>query len=88
MNRQERRRLEKQKLKNFEKDPPKFVKERETKLIVKFLGLCMQVLHDDFGFGDVRLKRFGASIDKQLDLINADYVSFDDMLVNLNMKEK
>lgn len=86
--RQERRKSEREKLRNFEKNPPKFQQERERALIVDFLGLCMQVLHDEFGFGDKRLKRFGKAVDEQLDCINADYVSFSDILENLNMKEK
>lgn len=88
MNRQEKRRLEKQKLKNFEKNPPEFVKERETKLIVKFLGLCIETLHDEFGFGDKRVKRFADRVNEKLDSINAGYISFDDIIENLNIQEK
>lgn len=69
---------------------------REKYLIVNFLGLTMQVLHDEFGFGDARLKRFGQRVEEIFDCINADYVSFDDILeekikkyaIDLKGKEK
>ena len=83
MNRQEKRRLKREVASKSEGQ-----KIRERELVIKFLGLCMQVLHDNFGFGDIRLKRFGKAVDEQLDAINADYVSFDDILENLSMKEK
>lgn len=60
---------------------------RERQLIIDFLGLTMQVLHDEFGFGDKRLKRYGQRVNDNLDCINADYVTFADILENLNMKE-
>ena len=83
MNRQEKRRAKRELSKKSEGQ-----KIRERELVYRFLGLCMQVLHDNFGFGDIRLKRFGKAVDEQLDAINADYVTFDDILENLNMKEK
>lgn len=86
--RQERRKSEREKLKNFEKNPPEYQKERERELVVDFLALCMQVLHDNFSFGDKRLKRFGKAVDEQLDCINAGYVTFADIVENLSMKEK
>ena len=69
---------------------------REKYLIVNFLGLTMQVLHDEFGFGDARLKRFRQRVEEIFDCINADYVSFDDILeekikklaIDLKNKEK
>ncbi len=63
-------------------------KIRERELVIKFLGLCMEVLHDEFGFGDVRIKRFADRVNCKLDCINADYVSFDDIIENLSIKEK
>lgn len=63
-------------------------KIRERELMIGFLGLTMQVLHDEFGFGDKRLKRYGDRVNKNLDCINADYVSFSDILENLSMKVK
>lgn len=89
MNRQERRRLIKllgseKNLKQLER----FQERREKELIIKFLGLCMETLHDEFGFGDLRLKRFADRVNSKLDCINADYVTFDDIIENLSLKEK
>lgn len=89
MNRQEERRLtrllgSKKAFIEFEN----YQRKREKELVIKFLGLCMEALHDEFGFGDVRLRRFGERVEKKLDCINADYVTFSDILENLNMIEK
>jgi len=81
MSRQEKRRGKRDAAKKSEGQ-----KIRENYLIVNFLGLTMQVLHDEFGFGDARLKRFGQRVEENLDCINADYVTFDDILENLSIK--
>lgn len=83
MNRQEKRRLKKESVKKSD-----LQKIRDTDLVVRFLAVCMQVLHDDFGFGATRIKRFGERVEDSLDCIGADYVSFGDILDNLSIKEK
>lgn len=47
----------------------------------------MQILHDEFDFDDVKLKRFAERVDGNLDAINADYVTFKDIVENLSIKE-
>lgn len=83
MNRQQRRRAKRELSKKSEGQ-----KIRERELVIKFLGLCIETLHDEFGFGDKRVKRFTDRVNDKIDCINADYVTFDDILENLSMKEK
>lgn len=83
MNRQEKRRLKRNINSNNE-----FQLYKEREVIVMFLGLCMEALSDEFGFGDKRLKRFGKRVDEKLSCIVEDYVTFDDILENLSIKEK
>ena len=83
MNRQEKRRAKRELSKKSEGQ-----KIRERELVIKFLGLCIETLSDEFGFGNVRIKRFTDRVNDKIDCINADYVSFDDILENLNIKIK
>lgn len=61
--------------------------EEDRKMLVyKFLGVCMEALRLEFGFGDKRLGRFGARVESLLDSINLDYVTFEDILDDLSIK--
>lgn len=81
MQRQEVRRMKRQYAKRGH-----LQNETDKDLIVMFLALTMEALHDEFGFGEARLKRYASRVEKKLDCINADYVTFSDILENLNIK--
>lgn len=59
-----------------------------TEVIIGVLACCMQVLHDDFGFGDVRMNRFKDRVQDQFDLVSEDYVDWSDFRGNFKMVEK
>lgn len=94
MNRQQRRRIEKEILKDFssgnirktKEEYDQRMKERDYELVNKFLAVCQEALRLEFGFGEKRLGRFGARVEGILDCINLDYVSFED-LENVSVKE-
>lgn len=87
MNRQQRRRIEKEILKDFssgnirktKEEYDQRMKERDYELVNKFLAVCQEALRLEFGFGEKRLGRFGARVQSILDCINDDYVSFEDL---------
>ena len=79
MNRQERRRLEKQKLKNFEKNPPEFVKQREQKLIHTTILMAEEALRLEFGMGNKRLGYFYARFQEIADKINSEELDINDL---------
>lgn len=94
MNRQQRRRIEKEILKDFssgnirktKEEYDQRMKERDYELVNKFLAVCQEALRLEFGFGEKRLGKFGARVESILDCINLDYVSFED-LENVSVKE-
>lgn len=59
-----------------------------TRLIMYFLDLCLEILHDEFGFGDKRLNQFRDRLVKKIDCINEDYVQWLDIKGNFKMIEK
>ena len=87
MNRQQRRRIEKEILKDFssgnirktKEEYDQRMKERDYELVNKFLVVCQEALRLEFGFGEKRLGKFGARVESILDCINDDYVSFEDL---------
>ena len=57
-----------------------------TSLIESFLALVCETLHDEFGWGDVRLNRFRERLMNKLDCINTDLVDFEDIRANMNIQ--
>lgn len=57
-------------------------------IVEGFLFLCMETLHDEFGFDDKRLNQFRDRLVKKIDCINADYVQRLDIKGNFKMIEK
>ena len=57
-----------------------------TSLIESFLALVCETLHDEFGWGDVRLNRFKDRLQNKLDCINTDLVDFEDIRANMNVQ--
>ena len=63
MNRQEIRRLARAKNADFEKELKKIIKDELNRNLekqlndarIKILGVYLEALHDEFGFGDVRM---------------------------------
>lgn len=92
MNRQMQRRVErnlglnKTDIDDLSKYFAKKGQEDTRDVVVRFLGICMEALRLEFGFGNKRLERFGAKVDSLLDCINLDYVDFDEILEDLSIK--
>lgn len=64
------------------------VKSTATRtLILNFLALSLETLHDEFGFGDKRLNQFKDRLERKLDCINNDYVKWEDIRGNISIKE-
>ena len=57
-----------------------------TSLIESFLALVCETLHDEFGWGDVRINRFRERLMNKLDCINTDLVDFEDIRANMNIQ--
>lgn len=75
--------------KRIERKQAEAYKDMATADIVEgFLFLCMETLHDEFGFGDKRLNQFRDRLVKKIDCINADYVQRLDIKGNFKMIEK
>ena len=57
-----------------------------TSLIESFLALVCETLHDEFGWGDIRLNRFRERLMNKLDCINTDLVDFEDIRENMSIQ--
>ena len=87
MNRQQRRKLEREriknfdvkKLKNFEKEPPEFIKIRERKLMHSAILIVEEALRLEFGMGNKRLGYFYARFQEVSDKINSDELDINDL---------
>lgn len=94
MNRQQKRRAERRlniSPKEIESVSQQLARESEAKnqeIIIKFLGLTFEVLKLEFGFGEKRLARYGKRLDSLLEPIGLDYVTFDDILDEFNIKPR
>lgn len=95
MNRQEKRRLNRTKTRlpsnlgnAVELEIKNYFEEERKKAGVQFIAVALETLHDEFGFGDVRLQRFADRLILKLEAINAGYASYKDLIENLNIKEK
>ena len=53
---------------------------------MKFLALTIEALRLEFGFGQKRVDRYTKRVDSLLDSVNLDYVSFEDLLDEINIK--
>ena len=58
------------------------------KLTKYLLDVSFHVLHDDFGFGDMRLTKYKDAMISQLECIADDYVDWTDFAGNIKMVEK
>lgn len=56
-------------------------------LVQNFLGVVCEVLHTKYGFGDKRLNDFKDEVEKVIDAINTDYLTFDDLKKYFNLEE-
>ena len=52
------------------------------------MGLTFEALKLEFGFGEKRLARYGKRLDSLLESIGLDYVTFDDILDEFNIKPR
>lgn len=92
MNRQQKRKYER-KLnlsgKEIDNLSEHFRRENEAKnreVVVQFLALTIEALRLEFGFGQKRIDRYTKRVDSLLDSVNLDYVSFEDLLDEINLK--
>ena len=92
MNRQTKRRLFRNlnlKEKEIDNIAEYFRRENEAKnreVVVQFLALTIEALRLEFGFGQKRIDRYTKRVDSLLDSVNLDYVSFEDLLEEINLK--
>lgn len=91
MNRQMRRRanrnlnLNSQELDNIAEY---FRRENEAKnreLVIQFLSLTIEALRIEFGFGQKRIDRYTKRVDKLLDDINLEFVTFEDLINEISI---
>ena len=54
----------------------------------ELFAACLQVLYDEFGFGEKRLTRFKDEVEKQANLVDLGYVDWCDFKGNIDIKEK
>lgn len=91
MNRQEKRRFSKKlnlSSKEIDNLSEHFRQENEVKnrqLVAQFLALTVEALKLEFGFDQSRIDRYGARVNSLLDSINLDFVTFDDLLEEINI---
>lgn len=94
MNRQQKRRAKRKlnissiEIDNLSKQLARDSEAKNQEIIYRFLGLTYEALKLEFGFGEVRLARYGARLNNLLESINLDYVSFDDILEEFNIKPR
>ena len=81
MNRAERRRLARQGVTDKDiKHLYQRTKKESINQTVRFYSLAMaMVLHDKWGFGEIRLKRFLDQTQEMFDAINEGYLDFNDI---------
>lgn len=91
MNRQMRRRANRSlNLNNQELDniAEYFRQENEAKnreLVIQFLSLTIEALRIEFGFGQKRIDRYTKRVDKLLDDINLEFVTFEDLINEISI---
>lgn len=91
MNRQAKRRFTK-KLgvsdKELDNIAEYFRRENEAKnreLVIQFLSLTIEALRIEFGFGQKRIDRYTKRVDKLLDDINLEFVTFEDLIKEISI---
>lgn len=91
MNRQMRRRANRNlNLNNQELDniAEYFRRENEAKnreLVIQFLSLTIEALRIEFGFGQKRIDRYTKRVDKLLDDINLEFITFEDLINEISI---
>lgn len=94
MNRQQKRRAERrlnisrQEIDSISQQLARDSEAKNQELIFKFLGLTFEALKLEFGFGEKRLARYGKRLDNLMESIGLDYVTFDDILEEFNIKPR
>ncbi len=91
MNRQQRRRIQKELLKdlangNIRQTKAEFERaklDREAELVLNFLGICSKALRIEFGFGKKRNARFVSKVHELLDEVALGHIDLEDMSDNL-----
>lgn len=91
MNRQQRRRIQKELLKdlangNIRQTKAEYEKaklDREAELVLDFLGICSKALRIEFGFGKKRNSRFINKVNELLDEVALGHIDLEDMIDNL-----
>jgi len=92
MNRQQKRKYERKlnlSSKEIDNLAEHFRRENEAKnreVVVQFLALTIEALRLEFGFGQKRIDQYTKRVNDLLDSVNLDYVSFEDLLDEINIK--
>lgn len=74
--------------KEIKKEAKQAVKGATNEIVIQMLACTMQVLHDEFGFGDKRMMLYKDKVQEQFDLVNQGYVDRSDFRDNFRMIEK
>ena len=91
MNRQMRRRanrslnLNNQELDNIAEYFRRKNEAKNRELVLQFLSLTIEALRIEFGFGQKRIDRYTKRVDKLLDDINLEFVTFEDLINEISI---
>lgn len=91
MNRQTKRRFTKRlniSDKELDNIAEYFRRENEAKnreLVIQFLSLTIEALRIEFGFGQKRIDRYTKRVDKLLDDINLEFITFEDLINEISI---
>ena len=91
MNRQMRRRanrslnLNNQELDNIAEYFRRKNEAKNRELVIQFLSLTIEALRIEFGFGQKRIDRYTKRVDKLLDDINLEFVTFEDLINEISI---
>lgn len=91
MNRQQRRRIQKELLKdlangNIRQTKAEYEKaklDREAELVLDFLGICSKALRIEFGFGKKRNARFVNRVNELIDETALGHIDLEELINNL-----
>ena len=91
MNRQQRRRIQKELLKdlangNIRQTKAEYEKaklDREAELVIDFLGICSKDLRIEFGFGKKRNAKFVNKVNELIDETALGHIDLEELINNL-----
>lgn len=58
---------------------------RNRELVIQFLSLTIEALRMEFGFGQKRIDRYTKRVDRLLDDINLEFITFEDLIKEINI---